>query len=133
MKKTILEIYAFAVCFFAVICFVFSFGFLVWNVVELSAPEFTIDNYNYQCHQSDDGYADCFSNAEKHTRDENPVAFPTGAELTNKRLADYAQAIHAERRQAVQGIVQKVIMLLIIIGVFLIHWRLAKRCAAEVQ
>lgn len=127
MKKTILEIYAFAVCFFAVACVVVTFGLVAWDFVQLSAPHFTINSVQYQCHQSDGAYQNCFANDAKYTRDENQIAFPSGAQLRTKRIADYAQIIHAEKRRALQGIAQKAIVLLLNLCVFLIHWRLAKR------
>lgn len=129
MKKTILEIYAFAVCFFAVACFVITLGLIIWDFVELNAPEFTMNNYEFQCHQSDQAYEDCFSGDLKYVRDENPLAFPTGEQLTQHRIEHYSRAIQAETRQAVQGIAQKAIILFINLLVFLIHWRITKRGA----
>jgi len=43
LKKNLVEIYALAVCFFTVACFVIVAGMTAWNIIELSAPEFTID------------------------------------------------------------------------------------------
>jgi len=126
MKKTILEIYALAVCFFAVACFVITLGLAMWDIVELSAPEFTVSNHNFECYQSDEAYRDCNASKHKYTREESPEIFPAGKELTNSRVKSYEKIIKSERRQALQGLVQKLIILLINALVFFGHWRLAK-------
>ena len=125
MKKTILEIYALAVCFFTVACFVITLGMVIWDMVEFSAPEFTITNHNFECHSSDDSYRDCYSTKHRFTRDDSPQVFPSGEELTKKRQESYKQILKSEQRQALQGLVQKLIILLIDALVFFAHWRLA--------
>ena len=125
MKKTILEIYALAVCFFTVACFVITLGMAIWDTIELSAPEFTISNHNFECHYSDEAYNDCYSSKHQFTRDDSPKTFPSGQELTEKRQKAYEQILKSEQRQALQGLVQKLIILLIDALVFFAHWRLA--------
>lgn len=127
MKKTMFQIYAFAVCFFAVVSFVITLGLFVWDVVQVSAPKFTLADYAYRCYQSDDAYRDCYSGDEKYVRDNSPLPFPRGAALTEKRETDYAHVIFAEKRRGLQGMARKAIVLLINVGVFLLHWRLARR------
>ncbi|MCP4489398.1 MAG: hypothetical protein GY820_19115 [Gammaproteobacteria bacterium] len=126
MKKTVLEIYALAVCFFAVACFVIALGLIIWNGIELSFPEFTINQRPYECHQTNERYKECFSSNQKYTRKENPEVFPTGESLTSARELSYSNIIKSEQRQALQGIVKKIIIILIDLLVFFIHWRLAK-------
>ena len=58
MNKKILEVYALAVCFFTVACFVIAFGLMLWNFIELWAPEFTVYTRHFECHQSDEAYRD---------------------------------------------------------------------------
>jgi len=130
-KKGFLEIYALAVCFFTLVCFVVTLGLAVWDLVEISVPEFTIRNNDYECHISDDAYTDCYSNQSKYTRENNPISFPEGQELTNKRKSEYAQLLRFEQREAVQGLVQKSIIMLIDLIVFIFHWRLSVRVRRE--
>ncbi len=104
---------------------------LVWDVIELTVPEFTITNHHYECHQTDDAYRDCYSSKSKYTRKENPMSFPVGAELTKKRQDNYAQIVRSEKRQAVQGIVQKLIVMFIDVIIFFVHWKLAARALGE--
>lgn len=126
MKKIILEIYALAVCFFSVACFMLIFGLLLWDGIELSAPEFTLNSYDYECHQSDEAYKYCKTGDHKYIRKDAPETFPVGQELTKTRVQSYEKVIKSERRQALQSAVQKLIILLIGGFIFVIHWRLAK-------
>ncbi len=130
-KKGLLEIYALSVCFFSLVFFIVAFGMAAWDVVQLSAPEFTIRNYTYECHLSDVAYIECYSNKHKYTREENPLPFPEGKELTGKRVKEYAQILRSEQREAIQGLVQKTIVMIIDIIVFMLHWRLSVRVRRE--
>lgn len=122
MKKAILEIYSLAVCFFTVICFVVTSGLLIWHFVEVAAPEFTISKRDYKCYQSNEAYNDCFHKKEPLTE---------GPALTTKRTEGYKLQIKLERRQAVQGIAQKLIVALVCVLFFFLHWSLAKRSRAD--
>ena len=127
MKKTILEIYALAVCFFTVGCFIVTIGMALWDVVEISAPEFTISNSSYQCHQTDQDYRRCFSSERQYSREKTPEIFPEGQGLTDKRTNAYERILKQERRQALQSVVQKFIILIVNASVFFFHWRVAMK------
>jgi hypothetical protein len=45
VKKTILEIYALAVCFVTVICFVIALGIAAYGIVGIASPNFTISSW----------------------------------------------------------------------------------------
>ncbi|WP_053981060.1 hypothetical protein [Marinagarivorans algicola] len=126
MKDMILEIYALGVCFFTVACFMLLFGLILWDGIELSAPEFTINNYDYECHQSDEAYKECYETHHKYIRQDAPETFPVGQALSSARIKSYERVIQSERRRALQSLVQKLIILLINALIFLMHWRLAK-------
>jgi hypothetical protein len=127
MKKTILEIYALAVCFFTVGCFIVTIGMALWDVVEISAPEFTISNSSYQCHQTDQDYRECFSSKRQYSREKTPEIFPEGQDLRDKRTDAYNRILKQERRQALQSFVQKLIILMVNALVFFFHWRVAMK------
>ena len=125
MKKSLLEIYALAVCFFTVACFVVVLGMTLWDVVELSGPEFTIDNHTYKIHQSDEAYSESLTgrhgcDGEKKT-DYKP---PEGQALTEAREKSYAQELRSERRGALQDLIKNLIILLVDLTVFVIHWKI---------
>ena len=52
MKKSILAIYALAVCFVALVCFVIALGIGVYDLIQIANPVFTINAYEYDRHQS---------------------------------------------------------------------------------
>ena len=126
VKKTILEIYSLAVCFFTVACAVIALGMALWNMIQIIAPEFTIRSHDYKCHVSDEAYRRCFEQSHEYLRKDGPLPFPEGEALTNRRQQDYALLIHTERRDALQGIVQKTIIIFLDLLVFIVHWRLAR-------
>ena len=124
MKKSILEVYALAVCFTAIICFVVALGISIYDFIQIVNPEFTLSSYKYNRHQSNDafwaGTGDCGSDDKEKQR-------PNEEELTKKRLTSYQHAIKAERRDAFQSITLASIILAIDTILFLVHWRVAKR------
>ena len=56
MKKSILEIYALAVCFVALVCFVIALGIGVYDLIQIANPVFTINAYEYDRHQSNEAF-----------------------------------------------------------------------------
>jgi hypothetical protein len=127
MRKTWLEIYGLAVCFFAVACFVIVLGIAVWHVVALTAPEFALDNYNWERHQSDAAFRESLMTEHQYGIEKNTYAPPEGVALTQERERSYAQAIRARARSALQDLVQNLIVLLIAVVVFVVHWKIAAR------
>lgn len=126
MKKTALEIYALAVCFFTVACFVIVLGLAAWHIVELSAPNFTIRSDDFQRHESDDAFREWL--VSQHTcGDRNATLYvpPEGSALTTARERSLAKILHAERRRALQDLVQNFFILCINAVVFAFHWKVA--------
>lgn len=119
MKKTILEIYALAVCFFTVACFVITLGIALYDVIKVAAPEFTLKAYQYDQHQSNDAFKRHIPEKERDSISDE--------ELTKRREESYAQTIRSEQHQGKQSLVQMGIIMFIDIIVFMFHWVLAKR------
>lgn len=128
MKKTILEIYALAVCFLTLACFIVLLGFAIWSFIGLTAPTFTINQQKYDCHLSDQAYEDCLSVDYLYSRQINPKPVPQGAALGAARQAAYADLLRSEQRQSLRGLTMQLMMLAIVSLAFLAHWRLARRC-----
>jgi hypothetical protein len=124
LKKTVLEIYALAVCFVTVVCFVVALGMALYSLVGIVNPEFTMDSWKYEQHQSNDAFLDSPMGrgccAEKKPR-------PSEPELTRLRTESYARAIAAERRANFQTLVKTLIVMLIDVLVFLGHWAIGRR------
>jgi hypothetical protein len=119
MKKTVIEIYAMAVCFVAIVCLVIVLGIGLYDLVEISNPEFTISSYEYKKHQSNESFLKGDCGKEKET--------PTDKEITRQRLASFQNLIAIERRDAFQSLTVIIIIIILNIIVFFIHWRIAKR------
>ena len=124
MKRNVLEIYALAVCFFNVACFVIVFGMAVWNVVSIAAPQFTMNNYEWQQFQSDDTYSKQLSMGHGCNKD---YVVPTGQALTDARVKALNDALASQRHGDISSLIHNIIILLINVVVFLAHWKLASR------
>src|SRR4051812_25820249 len=124
MKKSILEIYALAVCFFTVACFVIVLGLAAWHMFEVAAPRFTITGQDYEHHQSDDSYRDWLISSHSSS-DKPPYSAPQGAALTAAREKSLAEVLHSQRRRGLQDLVQNLFFLVIDVLVFAVHWRIA--------
>ena len=140
MKKPLLEIYALAVCFVALMCFVIALGIGVYDLIQIANPGFTINAYEYDRHQSNEAF--------RNGGMVGPLAFgsggatgeviiepgiprgpttPAAAEVTRQREESYQAALRSERRRGMQGFLQVVIILVIDVLVFVPHWFLARR------
>ena len=122
MKRTLVEVYALAVCFVTLVCFVVALGIGIYDLIQFLNPEFTISSYTYEHHQSNEAY---LSNWPKEKQR------PQGDELTKLRKESYQAALKSEQRNAVQSLTQIFIIILIDIVVFAIHWYMAKRARAD--
>ena len=124
-----MEIYALALCFSTIVCFVVALGIGVYDVVQVVNPEFTLNHYEYSRHQTNDTFWDSDKGMpldlwESHEK-ERPR--PPEHELTKQREESYQQALRFEKRSAFQSIVQVAIIILIDCIVFMIHWWVARR------
>jgi hypothetical protein len=125
VKKSLLEIYALAVCFSTIVCFVIALGIGVYDVVQIANPEFTLNSHEYSRHQSNDTFWDS-RRYSWETREKERPRLPEN-ELTKQREESYQQALRSEQRDAFQSLTQVAIVILIDVIVFMIHWRLARR------
>lgn len=118
MKKGLLEIYALSVCFVALVCFVISLGIGIYDIVEITSPEFTLRTYVYEKHQTNKMFTRNWPEGKPLLSDE---------EITKQRKESYTIAIRTERRDALQSFTRVTIIILIDIVVFFVHWKIAKR------
>ena len=131
MKKSILEIYALAVCFVAVIVFTITLGIGVYNIVELVNPELTMNAWEWEKYQSNDTFFEQMPrNYDEKGNIDNRNDYDED-EITQKRENGYKIAIKSTRRGALQSIIRVLIILVINIMIFVPHWKLAKRSREE--
>ena len=131
MKKTILEVYALAVCFVTVTCFVVCLGIAGYSLVEIAKPDFTMTSYQFDQFQSNDAYwKDC---GRKYcSDDEKKRSRPSEDELTKQRSEAFAQALVSEQRNGSQSLVKTLIVMFVDSLAFLAHWVIAKRARSNV-
>ena len=124
MKKSLLEIYALAVCFVTIICFAVVLGIGMYDFLEMIKPELTLKSYQYQKHQTNEAFTRSWSKKKRR---------PGEAEITKMREKSYLVALEAERRDAVQSFIRVLIIMIIDLVIFLVHWRLGKRARESIS
>ena len=117
-KRTFLELYALVVCFINVLIGSIAVGIILYSIISIASPEFTLSSWQYSKYQSNDEFAESFSDKFENMSEQ---------EITRKREDAYQIALKAEQRDGRQSIVRLSIVLLIQIILFLVHWKLAKR------
>jgi hypothetical protein len=125
LKKSLLELYALAVCFTTIVCFVVALGIAIYDIIRIVSPEFTLSSYEYDRHQNNDafwkGYKCGYDKLGKE------MQRPPEEELTKQRLESYQVEVKSEQRSGYQGMTKSVIVLIIDILVFIVHWQIARR------
>ena len=113
--RSFISIYALAVCFATLMCFVVALGIFLYDIVQIAAPSFTLAYY--QPYQSNDAFRQ--NHPDKKDEPDN--------EVTRLRQQALDDAFNAERRTASQSAVFVFIILVINVVVFAVHWRIARR------
>lgn len=121
MKRGLVEVYALAVCFVTLVCFVIALGIGIYDLIQIVNPKFTISSYTYDRHQSNEAFLKNWP--EDKLR-------PQGEELTRLRKEGYQAALRSEKRGAIQSLTMVFIIILIDLVVYIIHWYVAKRARA---
>lgn len=128
MKKSILEIYAMAICFVAVVAFTISLGIGLYNIVQIVNPKLTMNTWDWERFSNNDTF---FNNSSHLFYDKSSEQLDrkyfTEDEITEKRENSLKLAIENEKRSALQSLIRVIIFLLITSTVYFLHWRLAKK------
>jgi len=129
MKKSILEIYALAVCFVALLCFVIVLGIGMYDLIQITNPEFTLNAYEYERYQSNEAFSGSPGRALRGIAPGIPIepAQRPEEEVTQQREKSYQAALRSERRAGMQSLIQIMIILVIDVLVFVPHWFLVRR------
>lgn len=117
MRRSVIQIYALAVCFTTLMCLVVSLGIGLYDGVRIAFPAFTLSGW--QVYESNSQYV-VFWPDKKDLPDE---------QITNLREVAYRDALAGERHGATQSLVFITIILAIDIVAYLAHWRIARRRA----
>ncbi len=150
MNNGIMKIYALAVCFTSLLCCAITASFFLFNMVKLIAPEATIDPNMMHYYASREAYR----NSPYFPARARPAAFALGPggvimppaparndptntpELTEEeidklRLQQLDSVITRHTFQARRGVILQIIIMLISMGLFTVHWKLAKKLTQE--
>jgi hypothetical protein len=130
LKKSILEIYALAVCFVTVVCFVVALGIATYSILAIAKPDFTINSWTYAQHQTNNAYWDNCSGGRPCGPNEQKRVRPSEPELTKQRNEAYARVLSNEGRDGFQTLVKCLIVILIDAMCFALHWFVARRARA---
>lgn len=126
MKKSILEIYALAVCFFCVSGFVLSLAIAAYHVIAITRPEFTINSLPYMKHQSNDAYWREALLVRYYKPGETRKDRPSETELTKEREESFTRELNVERRNSSQTLVKCVVVMLVNLLCFVPHLIVAR-------
>jgi len=131
MKKPILEIYALAVCFVALLCFVIALGIGVYDLIQITNPEFTLNAYEYERHQSNEAFIGFPGRGALRGGFAPGIPVePTQrseAEVTQQREESFQAALRSEGRRGMQSLIRIAIILVIDVLVFVPHWLWIRR------
>ncbi len=154
-KKTLLETYALSVCFAAMICISVSLGIIIYDIVQINYPEVTIEPHRLDMPapppplpqvvlQSGMATAADVDTLPPEVLNPPPPAVWGGQLFADPAVADKALSqqeldeikekrieweLNNEKSHAKHSLIRMSIILLVAGVVFLIHWRLAKRCS----
>ena len=119
MRNAAIQFYALAVCFSALMCLVVALGVGIYDLIQISAPVFTMQPWQCDIYQSNERFLASYPDKKEYPP----------AEITKLREGIFRDALAAERRSAKQSAVFIMIILAIDVVVFAVHWRLAMRNA----
>jgi len=114
MRRSAIQVYALAVCFATLMCLVVSLGIGLYDGMRIAFPAFTLSGW--QVYESNSQYL-LFWPDKKDLPDE---------QITKLREVAYRDARAGERHGAMQSLVFVSIVLVIDIGVYVAHWRIAR-------
>lgn len=112
--RSLIQLYALAVCFCALMCLVIALGIGLYDLVRIAVPDFTLSQSYYV---TNDQYL--LYNPEKK-------GLPVD-ELTRQREELHQQSLVGERKGGGQSLVFAAIIVGIDIVVYAIHWRIARQ------
>ncbi|MBT4520546.1 MAG: hypothetical protein HOC23_11115 [Halieaceae bacterium] len=139
------RIYALAVCFASILCITISLGIGLFDIVQLIYPTLTMNSYEHQSLQSNEHFRQ--SRVVPRAIGPNGIARPlllnegmnaafsgdtkeaqlSEAEITRLREARMELQVNNVRHDARRSLIQILVMLLVTIPLFGLHWRLARR------
>ncbi len=133
MKKTLLETYALVVCFSALFSFIIVLAMTLYSVIQIADPTLTMNSNVYAQYQSNDLFwGECGNRSLERYRpscsdaDMKKVR-PDEVKLTKQREEEFALKTRMERRDGTQSVMKLLIIMLVTMFTFGVHWLIARR------
>ena len=135
-KKTIVQIYAAAVCFFSAAAGIISFIGAVHGALSFFAPQFFMSGEIHGAHQNNRAYIRWQTREDRRwgrgAENNNAPPLPEDEEeLTVLRAESFAAEIAAEKHNAARSLINSLIAALLCGALFLPHWRQMQKRAEE--
>jgi len=118
MKKTILEIYALAICFVAIIFLIINISDGVYNIIGMVNPDLTMSSFTYDPLQSNERYREKCCEDDKSKK--------TNEEIARLREEAYKIELRSEARDSLQKAIKNLIYVLLSGIVLFGHWKLSR-------
>ena len=125
MKKEIVkQVYFYVICAISIVIGMFYLGGGIYGVVKITSPEFTLPQSQWRDIATFQGFK---TDWEKNK--DTPIL--TDAELMVRWQDKKQIAIMGEKRGGKQNLLLMLICFIIVMPIFIIHWRLARRLKAN--
>ena len=129
MKMSTLETYGLSVCFVAAIALAVALCMLLYTLVQLFIPLFTLDKWDYERHLSNDAFWEHKIGTRLAPQEgelsEKPVR-PTEEALTQQRESAFQFLLQTNRHEAAKLLVKVVIFIVVDAVLFGSHWLIAR-------
>jgi hypothetical protein len=117
-KKSLKEIYALAVCFFAVGVVIVNGANGLYYMVRIISPGMTMVSYEYAKLVSDDAFLKAWPER---------VPLPDPASIPRRRAQALDEALLVERRDGQRALIESLAYVITGIIAFITHWIIARR------
>jgi uncharacterized membrane protein YraQ (UPF0718 family) len=122
MKRSLVEIYALAVCFAAIVCFAVALGIAGYQAIKIFNPDFTLSSYEFERHQTNEAFV----------KQNEALKSKTPEEVTKLRTESYKASLKREKRNGLQSLTRTGIVMLVDVVLFSVHWAIARRARTAV-
>ncbi len=126
MKMSTLETYGLSVCFVAAIALAVALCMLLYTLVQLFSPLFTMDKWDYQRHLSNDAFWEHKIGTRLEGEASEKPARPEEEVLTQRRESAFQFLLQTNRHEAAKLLVKVVIFIVVDALLFGSHWLIAK-------
>ncbi|MFC1476059.1 hypothetical protein ACFLQW_03555 [Candidatus Zixiibacteriota bacterium] len=130
-KKLLLrQIYLYLICLVSVVAFLVIGGDGLWGVVEMASPQLTISEYDYKIVSSYEHFKTAWPKMDRvHPGAE--IEIVDDDELRRKYEDERRLILDAERRHGLREFIRMWVWMIIIVPIYLFHWRTARRLKSE--